>query len=630
MRKSVNLFLVFAVLSLIFLMPAAFAATNTTNVSSGTGSVSPTTNPTDKIELGYKCLKDKVKGKCSSLTLEEQSFVLLAMGYDSDVRTDCKNALTASMDDRGCWPKGNCNIKQTAQVMLALNNIKENVDKPKAWLEGKKINENQIDWYLQIDSNSKTVCKITYGQNGTTGQSYTTTLNEDKTFTSSVGQCLSLALNNYQLKINPSCSSYEFSISCDQGFETSTFAKSNGIIYISAEAKQASSGGTTTEEVVSKCFSMSRSCDYEGSLWAAYAMKVLGKDTNEYVPYLNAFEESNTKLMPEAFLYALTEQQVYQNQLIITQKENEYWKADLKNDQFFDTPLAVLMLGTGVPASSNAMNYLLSVQSKDGCWSSAIRNTAFILYSGWRKAVSVSIGPTTPTQLSCDDEGYHCITSAQCSDAGGSVLSKDKYQCSGTLACCDKAAQLKLCSDYSGKVCNVGESCDSESIESKDEESCCLGNCIKISPTTSECENNGGTCYSSCMGDTEATAYSCGSTSKLCCKQKVSGGFSWWWIVLILIILIIAVAIIFREKLKVEYYKIRYKGRAPPGTPGSTTGPGRPMGPPGAMGGRPMMRRPMPMGMMRRPMGPPGRPMQRRPVFGTQRAVQGTLDKLRR
>jgi len=635
MRKSVKFILFFAVLSLIFLMPVVFAVNETINNSGNGGSVSPTVNPTDKVEKGYKCLKERLKNGCSSLTsFEEQIFTLLAMGYDSTIRDDCKTVLMAKMDSTGCWPSGNCNIKQTAQMVLALNNIKENVDKPKAWLESKIIDENQIDWYLQIDSNVKTVCKITYGQNGTAGESYTTTLNEDKTFTAGAGPCLALALNGYHLKINPTCYSKEFTVSCDSGFETSVFSRKGSITYISKEAQSASSSGSTTESVISKCFSLSRSCDYEGTLWASYVIKVLKGDSDRFVPYLNTFMDENNKIMPEAFLYAITEQQVYQNQLITTQKGNEYWLAVTSNDRFFDTPLAILALGTGVPASTNAMNWLMNAQSSDGCWS-GVRDTAFILYSGWAKPVNIisTSGPTTPTVKSCTTENFYCETATQCSDAGGDIKSKDLYQCSGLQVCCSKAAQLKKCSELNGNVCGSNEFCSGAQEVDSSDGLCCpsAGTCTKNSEL-STCEQNSGSCYSSCPAGSEATTvYSCGSSTNVCCitPQATSGGFSWWWILLLLILIaIIVLAILFRDRLRVEYYKIRYKGKSPPGTPGSTMGPGRPMGPPSSSMGA--MRRPM-QPMMRRPMLPPGaRPMPRRPAFGSQRAVQGTLDRLKR
>ncbi|MBU2616940.1 MAG: hypothetical protein KKB79_03100, partial [Nanoarchaeota archaeon] len=69
----------------------------------------------EKINEAYSCLTDAVKDNCGTLTTEEKIFSLLSI-------SQCKSELLEdSSNSEECWPKGNCNLKTTAQAILALD-----------------------------------------------------------------------------------------------------------------------------------------------------------------------------------------------------------------------------------------------------------------------------------------------------------------------------------------------------------------------------------------------------------------------------------------------------------------------------------------------------------------------------
>jgi hypothetical protein len=178
----------------------------------------------------------------------------------------------------------------------------------------------------------------------------------------------------------------------------------------------------------------------------------------------------------------------------------------------------------------------------------------------------------------------------------GSILSG--YDCIAPAKCCNVPASLDSCLDLGGDICSSSEICQGGTIfEASDTsfgESCCIGGSCNVPATLTECESNGGSCRSfGCETDEDISSDSCDDSGLTCCVQKTSSdkNYTWLWIFLILIILVI-VAIIFRDKLRPLWFKLKSKFKK-----GKSSGSGIQRGP----GGFP----PRPM---------PGRPIPRRPV----------------
>jgi hypothetical protein len=541
MKKKVALILLgFMLISLAF----ASAENNTQETFT-------TLDYSSQIDKAYSCLKESVEKEdnCQDLTSTEQAFSLLALAYDEKSQRNCKNELLDNSIDNECWPETGCRIKETAISLLALNYIGHSTGKIEDWLLSQNTTPSDLIWYLQIDANERAECKITYDDS-----ERTINIEEDKTLSTDAGSCLTRSQEDYWLKISPSCFNKKFIISCDKDFITNLIYKKENskTVFVSSSTHSSPAEGQTEEKVNVRCFKQGNKCDYEGSLWAAFALREAGRDIDAFLPYLSATAADNEKYLPDSFLHMLTAEDIYFTNLLQLQTPASYWKAqESPYNKFYDTSLAILSLfSSAIIETEEARDYLISVQGKNGCWQ-GVRETAFILFSSW---------PRAPARVSsetdyCIDEGYYCISSAECTEEGGEIL--DNYYCESLSSkCCSKPATEKLCSEKQGTICTENQVCTGQFVPSLDSGKCCLnGDCEEI--TESECGQAGHSCKSTCSeSNEELKSYSCPGLD-LCCGSKQQSS-SWIWIIIILVILI-AVGVIFRKKLQMRRRRMKTK-----------------------------------------------------------------------
>tara|TARA_Y100000310_G_C20675309_1_gene812700 strand:+ start:686 stop:2416 length:1731 start_codon:yes stop_codon:yes gene_type:complete len=535
-----------------------------------------------KIDKAYSCLRDEINDKgCDKLSPEEKVFSLLAVGK-------CKSEV---VDDS----RYKSDIIYTSQAIIAGSSSSD----VKSWLFDKSKTSIGIDWFLEIESPKATTCDVDYSS------SNEITINEDKTIDSVTGgSCLSLSSNKYWLEVDPDCYDEEFTVSCDEQFLTTLLyqEKNSDTIFVSEKTSSASAEGMTEEKVNSSCFGED-GCNYEETLWASLALNVLKEDVKSYLPYLITMKdkEENEDFLSEAFLYSLTGNVDFKNQLLSKQINNKWWV--FSDDRYYGTALALYPLQYEEPSQKkDSINWLLNeAQEENGCWDSRnIRNTAFILHSISPQAVSVSSGG-----IDCEGAGYFCASQINCA---GEVLSG--YDCSGAFVCCSEDVILKICSEQGGEICNSNQNCvgvgslevDSAGLSAG--QACCTsGTCQEPQTTVSSCESSGGACrVSGCLENEEKTFESCDFSSDVCCVQKTTekGSYFWIWVLFILIVLVV-LGIIFRDKLRPYWFMIKSKfdkfkssKSAPaigPGTPPPRTSPLRRVVPHAEK--RPLRRMPM-------------------------------------
>jgi hypothetical protein len=478
-------------------------------------------NETAKKDLAYDCLDKKIQGRCSSMSSEERIFSVLTTG-------ECSNELIADSQNNQCWPKSGCEIKTTAQAILALNEVGMDTSVAQNWLLSKNSTPTDIDWYLEIENTGEISgsysCSITYS-----GSSYEVIIGANKKIDSSAGSCLTLSQGDYWLKISPSCYQTEFKISCNEQFLTTLLFMKSGssTVHVSENVNSASAEGTTTETVNSLCFSNSGSCDYEGSLWAAMVLKSLGKDISSYLAYLITLAEDNQNYLPEAFLHSITDN--FREELLNKQdgeNDEEYWDTNSGN-KFYDTALALLPFqGKSLQEKTNAKEWLLEVQGGEGCWQTSLKDTAFILYSVWPPESSPSPIIINDT---CETAGHSCIESGNCS---GNLLSHLVCSASSKI-CCDESGDSQTCEEYQGKngtICKSSEICSGEStlnvsgLYSK--EVCCLtGICETRDESQEDCEVKGYYCMSepTCITELggEILDFDCFGGNRKCCSEPL-------------------------------------------------------------------------------------------------------------
>lgn len=549
----------FIALFLIVLMAASASAVNETNGTGSTNRSSTSAASSDsgsdegKIDKAYACLENLVEEN-NKLSLQEAVFSMLALGAT-------ENAEDKIADERGndCWPEGGCKLKETAQAALAYNRVGKDTGEIEDWINSKSARVNDLVWYLQIDIDNHVAsnCNVKYD-----GRTHSIDVEEDMRISGGAGSCLTVSSSGYWLRIAESCMDEEFEVSCDQNFITSLlYQKTNGqTVYVSSETHSAASLGTTKEQVKAKCLKTGSACDYEGSLWAVYALSKLGNEVSDYVPYLLAMAEDNKKYFPEAWIYMITGGDDQYSEITQGQKQNKYWEVT-ENKRFYDTATAMLALqSSNAPELDNAQEYLLGIQGESGCWdNNNIRNTAFLLYSGWPKRVS-SGGGSTSTTVSCTSASaqYSCARASDCIDAGGQVLYN--YDCSSANQfCCSVRAEQQTCDEKRGLICTSNQECSGATVSSLDG-SCCMGSCLVVEEEN-VCEDTyEGQCKSSCGDDEDEVSASCGESSQTCCIAKAVEESSsiWIWVILLIILIaLIAVAIIYRDRLRIWWFGFR-------------------------------------------------------------------------
>ena len=567
----------------------------------------------DAVAKGYSCLQNLVKDK-TTLSLQEATFAMLALG--SSGNKNLEDVLDAQKDSKGCWPKAACKLKETAQAALAYNRIGKSTSDVEKWIYLKNITSTDLKWYLEIDIPDVVTsnCTIKYGSE-TKSFKVLNTMEVRGTF----GSCFSTE-NQYMLRINSNCLDSEFEISCDQNFVTTILYQktTGGTTFIPAEIHSATSLGTTSEKVNAKCFKLDKGCDYEGTLWAALFLLKAGKSVLEYVPYLAALSEDNTKYFPSAFIYLLTGGDY--SGITQAQKQAKYWEASGSTSlRYYDTSLGMLALsGTSAQELDNAKTYLLSVQSKEGCWNSNnIRDTAFVLYSGWPKAVAGG-GGTSP--ITCDSP-HACEKATDCTSASGEILYDFECPNAGQM-CCSVSVAKQSCTAKGGILCaELGKVCDGPT-ELASDGTCCKTSCKTPEVIAETCTAADGICKETCADNEDQSAESCGATGNVCCIAKPSSSLWIWIILLVILVVLVALGIIFREKVKLWWLKIKDKFSKKPTTPARPSAPigtvQRPTAPPRAM--PPAMYRP---GQMQRVAVKPA------PAGRKDKEMEETLKRLR-
>jgi hypothetical protein len=556
-------------------------------------------NEKGSIDKGYACLRGQIEDR--SISLEEAIFSALALGGDSKLIDVIEKKKESGRD---CWPDNNCNVKETAQVLLAYDRMGRDTRDIEDWLIDHSEIADDLNWFLQIDISSGLESECTIDHDG---DDVTITVNEDMSLSGSLDSCLSFERGGYWLGIDNDCLDEEFEISCDQDFVTAlAYQRGNsGTTYISSETSSSTALGTTIENIDAKCFGENR-CDYEGSLWAALALEKTGNsNVSQFLPYLLAFADENRKFFPSSFLFALTGEDDHYSDVVQLQQQDKFWDISGSKDRFYDTSLAMLSLGTtGASELNSAKNWLLEIQMDNGCWdNNNLRSTAFVLYSGWGRSVSGGSGGGSGGSNDCISAGNSCEIASECRSAGGNVLGN--LNCEGFGFCCSVSVEEQSCSELGGEVCLSNEECDvSESLSA--EGSCCTGTCIK-SNVVNLCESFEGSCRFSCSSDEEESSESCGlDDGKVCCVSEgepvKEGGISIWLIVILVVLIgIVILGIVKRQKLQIWLHDFRRgresQGRGPrPGFPPGGLGRGRPMAPHGFRPGRST-----PRGVPRRP-----------------------------
>lgn len=492
-----------------------------------------------QVDSAFSCLEDYVSTTgCDSFSLEEKIFAYWSMG-------ECGDSLTDSVLEEGCFSEdgSSCDLKLTALAVIALEELGENATEYISWISEQTDTSSYMEWYLQIDSDEVASCELE-----TSRGTYSFQINSnDKLTSSDSSSCFSIS-DDYWIEIFPNCYEEKINITCNETFTSNLFFVSSSQINLFKTIKSSNADDTIQEEVAAYCFTDGSFCNYEQTLWSVVALDISGNETSLFIPYLIYDAEDNGGYLPESFLFYLTGESDFEDELISLQNSEGYWS--VSGDDYFDTALALLFISDD-SSRSLSESWLLSSQEDDGCWSendSSFLDTAFILVSAWPEytySASLSDSDASDSGSDCENNGGYCMSSSACSKIYGNTLD---YSCESSLTiCCD--TDTFSCSDAGGTYCDSAEVCSGTTYDD-----CCLdGECVEddSSASATTCSNYGGTCKTSCSSDEEEYAYDCDSSTQVCCIE-VSGEINLWIFVIIGVILLSALAFIlirFRDRI---------------------------------------------------------------------------------
>lgn len=510
------------------------------------------------------CIKEKIDNNCNSFSLEERIYSFLTAGL-------CKDSiLNNSIEVNGnntCWGEsGTCDIELTSKALYALSKRGSQIDESVNWLISQNKTETEMQWFLQIINSEASSCTVNYA-----GDTYNLEISEEGRISSNnLGNCLSPSAGNWWMSISSTCHDEKFSISCDKSFNTNLLyqATDSSTIHVLEDLQTASGEyGNITEQIKSFCFKGANGfCDYGGTLWATLVLDYLGEDVDNYFPYINSQKDNEeySKYLPESFLYLLTGEEEFQIEIIEGQLPSGYWDENSGEGKYYDTAVALQSFYSGdLVEKEKTKQALEKEQGENGCWNNNVRDTGIILHSIYGIRTSVSSGDSGITRSLCEDASGYCMADYSCLEVQGQELGN--YYCEGAYdVCCDTPLNLETCADKGGVICNSNQECSGteEDVEGLFYgETCCIGgSCNDVSPqdtTTNTCLENNGNCRYSCEDDEDETsAYSCSDESRVCCMEKEGGSLWWIWLLLILIIFVV-LGIIFREKLRPFYMRIK-------------------------------------------------------------------------
>lgn len=452
----------------------------------------------DKIQKTYNWLQTKTVDKWSTLSVPQHVFSVLALNEKALLTTNKLNRsitslMSKSMYNGSCWPSPSCDPINTSLAKLAIDNADfslYNSEKANEWLANHtKPSREGINWFLQITQppQTETICSIIYGENAP----YELTIsNTSEIQPNNLGDCLTVSVPRYWLNITDTeaCLNQTYSIICSSDIKVNFLFKilQDNIEEWYVVGKTFSGGATETvlANITSNCIVPdlnTNTCDYESTLWAAYAYYSDGSVTTAktFLPYLIMQKDKNNNqaYLPSAFLYYIISKENYANDITPLQLSTGLISSSTTHHSYYNTAIARrtnAAKNTNITKMNNKLildliregvNYYWKDQSSSG---NAIKDTAMLLWAVGREFSGSQISE-------CEEQGLGLTCVDNCSGLGGTLF--PEFSCLNNRECCN------------------------------------------LSSTTYDCEQRQGNCKPTCYSNETQMSYSC-AAGTICCKPN--------------------------------------------------------------------------------------------------------------
>ncbi len=371
-------------------------------------------------------------GHCEDTTSDIMATAFYAMamkssGYSNSYGLAAADYLISQKHEQNsCFPKSNCNVKDTAFAYWALSNYGEDTSGIEDYIKSKLAAGLKESWWLEIITNAENkTCTIGYPYDGAMKQQDIRV--DQGTFPDcqegqpetyfDLNDCLETNLVN----LNPAI---EFTIDCSNigtGTKIAIVYNSGSEFFLTEEATTAK----YQTSIQNACHTSGSACDKETSLWTNWILHTQRSDlsTNLYL----FTEYDNLAPIDTSLLYLSSDEKEeldrYSKELIDLQRLDGSF-----NTNNFQTAIAIMALHASASTEevSNAIDYLEKSVKSDGSWDGNVLTTAAVLYIAFSGAsVNLppmgSLGPAPDTGSFCgdgicdfDETVYSC--SADCAE----------------------------------------------------------------------------------------------------------------------------------------------------------------------------------------------------------------------
>jgi len=319
-------------------------------------------------------------------------------------RTEAEKAadfLKSKEDSQGCFPAGNCRVKDTAGAIIALTNLNREVEKSVKFLKDAQssgLGSSQL--LLQIATNGKGNCTATFEISGQTQKK--SFLIDEGRFTS-CGNVNFLDLNSNCIKGGLATNFPGISLEVDCTSVTGStvigtiFKKGNEIFL-----GDSFNSKIAKIRVESGCYGVTSkaSCNLDSSLFGAWGLKEGGADFN-IIPFLKQNFDKNSPLHL-ALLYLITDEDRFLSDLKKKQNVNGGFDNTVSTTAF---AALALEQGGATTEVQKAKEFLKGKQGSDGSWNGNTLDTTLALLALSDEIVAEIPAPGVPAAVTCDNDG---------------------------------------------------------------------------------------------------------------------------------------------------------------------------------------------------------------------------------
>ena len=421
-----------------------------------------------------------------------------------DVTNQLQQFLQQNLNQE-CFPKGNCNLRETALTAIAFDALNQPNQDLLEWMNSKeKVANSQGDWLIQIISTGDGTCEVSHEDREVF---VTVNESEDQLFLDDER----LDWINFKTHLNGQINQPTESIEVD-----CTDVGGSVIISLLRHIKgaeefqilQQEETSKTTLELKDVCYGLGNTCEKENTYLSSWALAMADEDLNT-LPYLR---DNLQKDLDYAILFDITQDERFADALLERQNQAGYWD----DRDVFATSVAVFSLRDKTSNQvQNAISWLKSKQEQDGSISRKVLDTASVMFFALQEGVSRRGGGGSGPY--CGDQVVNINLGEICDGSADTVAEGATQNCEGlcTINC---QCGIKEC--ITNNDCIPPKLCDTKTnmCISPDELISC--NADNDCPSTHKCNIILGICELRQQQTSCQSNFDCESQDQICDQER--------------------------------------------------------------------------------------------------------------